>query len=179
MAEPVYNAAANAAVIDFDGDGVSKVVTHHKLLSKHDDVIGSTHSVLSLPLFVERHFLIDLVADDGFIITKTGHVTANMDCVRAPVWLVFGLYRAFHQGDRDEDIILLQWELSGDTDSENVAVLAVHTDNGVDKVLRHPAAIPAIDVECRIAGPVFVVAVIKKARQLRRVPTHEEPCSRS
>lgn len=76
-----------------------------------------------------------------------------------------------------ENVVLLPGELSGHADAKNVRILAVHLDDGFNEVIRDAAAVPPVHMERGVAASVLVVAVIKKARQLRRVSTHEQPRS--
>ena len=145
----------------------------YQLLPQQDNVVCRFHGVLPLPLFVERDLFIDLVADYRLVVSETGHITANMHRKRGYSGRKLRVNGLFDERNRDKDVVLLQGEVPGHAHSEHVAVLSIHSDDSVHELFRHPLAIPAVDMERGVAGPVLVVAVVKEAGELRGVPAHQ------
>ena len=75
---PIGHATADAAVVDFDRDSGFEVVFVNKPASQQGYFMRGSHGVLSLYLLVEIDLLVDLVADDGFIIAESGDIAADM-----------------------------------------------------------------------------------------------------
>ena len=78
LAQVVGHATADAAVVDFDRDSGFEVVFVNKPASQQGYFMRGSHGVLSLYLLVEIDLLVDLVADDGFIIAESGDISADM-----------------------------------------------------------------------------------------------------
>ena len=177
LAQVVGYTTADAAVVDFDGYRGFEVVFIDKPASQQGYFVGGSHRVLSLYFLIKIGLFIDLVADDGFIVTKSGDVAADMNRQRLFRLFPVGVDGLLDHGQRDKDVLLGFREVPSDADAEHVGILAVHGSYSVDVLLRHAGAVSVVNVDGAILGPVLVESIVKEALQLCGVPAHQEPCS--
>lgn len=90
------------------------------------------------------------------VVSETGNVTAYVYHIRGFPGRKLRKYGLFDERKRNKYVVLLQRKLPSDAHSEYVAVLSVHIDDGVYKILRYALAVASVYVERRVACAVFV-----------------------